>query len=71
MGFNSGFKGLKYFRGDELVGIVGIKTRLPFGLYSFQIPAGARGFSLIQNIQTSSGAHQASCSMSTGILPSE
>ena len=35
---------LKCFRGDELVGVVGIMTRLPFGLSGFQIPAGARGF---------------------------
>jgi hypothetical protein len=62
---------LKYFRGDELVGVVGIMTRIPFGLSGFQIPAGARGLSLIQNIQTTSGAHTDPCSMRTGILPSE
>lgn len=62
---------LKYYRGNEPVGVVGRVTSLQFWLSGFQIPAGANSFSPIQNVQTTSGAHPAPYSMSTGILPSE
>jgi hypothetical protein len=33
-----------------------------------RMQAGARGFPLLQNVQTSRGAFPASCSMRTGVL---
>ena len=34
-----------------------------------QIPAGTKEFSRLQNVQTDSGAHLASCLLDTGVLP--
>ena len=49
--------------------MVSIAIRLWAKWSSFQILVGARRLSLLQNIQTSSGAHSASHSMSTSLFP--
>ena len=42
-------------------------TRLRAGGFGVRIPAGVRDFSLLQIVQTGSGPHPASCSVSTGV----
>jgi hypothetical protein len=48
--------------------ILSIVSRLRTGGSGVQIPIGARHFSLLQNVLTSSGPHPASYSMGTGVL---
>jgi hypothetical protein len=50
------------------VSVVSLETKLRTGWLSVGIPAEKRGFSLLQNFQTSSGAHPASYSMGTGVV---
>jgi len=52
-------------------GTVALKqwTRLWAGRSGVSIPAGARGFPLLESIQTLHGAHPTSCSMDTGGFP--
>jgi hypothetical protein len=51
--------------------VLGIVTRLQAGRSGFRIPIAARDFSPLQNVQTGSEAHPASCLRSTGVLPRE
>jgi hypothetical protein len=53
------FINCKWSRGSS----IGIVTRLQAGGSGVRIPEGERDFSLLQNIQSSSGAHPASYSM--------
>lgn len=46
--------------------VVSIVNRLWAGCSGFHIPARAKDLSLIQNVQTGSGTHPASCSIGTG-----
>ena len=47
--------------------VVGTITRLRgAGRFAFRIPAGVKDFSVLQNVQTGSGSHPASCSTGTG-----
>ena len=48
--------------------MVGVVTRLRAGHTAVRIPAGARGFSLLQNVQIGSGAHPATYSMGAGVI---
>ena len=48
--------------------VVVIVTRLRAGQSAVRTPAGARDFSLLENVQTGSEVHQASYSMDTGVL---
>jgi hypothetical protein len=48
---------------------VSIVTRLWSGQPGVQFPAGARNAWLLQNVQTSFGAHPAVCSLDTDVLP--
>jgi len=50
---------------------VGIVTRLRAGWSGFRIPIAQRDFSPVQNVQTDSGAHPASCLIATEVLPRE
>jgi len=50
--------------------IIGTVTRLQAGRYGIQIPAGAREYSLLQNVENSSEAHLGSYTMGTrGCFP--
>jgi hypothetical protein len=51
--------------------IVGIMTEVWAGCSGVQIQAGAREFSLLQNVQTDSGAHLAPHSVRDGVQPWE
>lgn len=51
--------------------IVSIVTEVWAGCSGVQIQAGTRDFSLIQYMQTDSGAHSATCSVGTGVQPWE
>ena len=48
--------------------IFGIGTMLWAGRPGIWILLGVRDFSVLQNVQTGSGAHPASCSLGTGVL---
>jgi hypothetical protein len=48
--------------------VVVVESRLWAGQSMVRIPAGARDFSFLQNVQTGSGFHPASCSMDTRVL---
>jgi len=45
-----------------------IATTLPAGWFRFQIPAGTTNFSLLQNVQTGSGAHPTCNSIGPGFF---
>jgi len=45
-----------------------IATRPWAGYFGIKIPPEEKDFSLLQNIQTGSRAHPASCAMGTGVL---
>ena len=47
---------------------VSVVIRLRVGRFEVQVPAGATDFALLQNAQALSGAHPASCLVSTGGL---
>ena len=46
-------------------------TRLWAGHYNVQIPAGSRGFTILQNLQLKSGAHPIVCSAGTRVSSRE
>jgi len=48
--------------------VVGIATTLRTGQSGVRILAGVIDFSLLQYVQTDSGAHPASCSVGNGVL---
>jgi hypothetical protein len=48
--------------------LVIMETRLWAGQSKVWIPAGERDFSVLQNVQTGSGAHPTSCSLDTRVL---
>jgi hypothetical protein len=48
--------------------VVGLATRLPAGRPGIRNPVGARGFSLLQNVQAGRGGHLASYSVGTGVI---
>jgi hypothetical protein len=49
-------------------GVVGVATRLRAGRSGFRISVKETDFSLLQNVQTGSGAHSPSYSMGTGFF---
>ena len=50
------------------VSLVGMATRLRVVRPGFRIPVEAKDFSVIQNVQTGSGAHPAFYTMGTGVI---
>ena len=68
MGFNSAFKGLIFHTIGSSVGIV---TSLLAGRSGARIPAGAKHFSNLQNVQTDCGTQPATyCMVGPTCVPS-
>ena len=60
-----GRRPLEYRSRDK---VVGIATRLRAGGFRVRILVRSKDFSLLQNVQTGSGAHPASSSVCSGVL---